>query len=164
MKHFFVKIGIWLKRQFSKPGKSAVVENETPKIVNEIPIDLEIKQWVGSLNENSEHFELIEVTPEKSVKRIKYEIIVDGKSYWLSKKQRQLYWAICQAHFAHKTEDGTIHGKLAISYYLKSKYTPAEILELEKWEFKPSTHYKTFKQLVKSGIVIRIGQTYKALM
>ena len=160
MKHVFVKVGTWLKSQFSKPGKSAVVENESPEIF----VDSEIKQWVGSLHENSERFELIEVSNEKSVKRIKYEIIVDGKSYWLSKKQRQLYWAICQAHFAHKTEDGTIHGKLAISYYLKSKYTPAEILELEKWEFKPSTHYKTFKQLVKSGIVIRIGQTYKALM
>ena len=159
MKHVFVKVGTWLKSRFSKPGISAVVENKTPEIVCE-PTESMNKEWVGSIYEKTNEIVMTEVRSEHSLRRIKYEVIVDGKSFWLTKKQRELYWAMCQIT---TDENGFVNGKDIVKKYLSSRYTPAELLTLEKWEYKPSTHYKAFKGLVKSGIVLRIGQKYKAV-
>lgn len=159
MKHVFVKVGTWLKSRFSKSGTSIVVENKTPEIVCE-PTESMNKEWVGSIYEKSDEIVMKEVRSEHSLRRIKYEVLVDGKSYWLSKKQRELYWALCQIT---TDENGFVNGKDIVKKYLSTRYTPAELLTLEKWEYKPSTHYKAFKGLVKSGIVLRIGQKYKAV-
>lgn len=160
MKHVFVKVGTWLKSRFSKPGTSAVVENKIPEVVSE-PTESVSKEWVGSIYEKSDEIVMTEVRSEHSLRRIKYEVIVNGKSFWLTKKQRQLYWAICQLPV---DELGFSNAKDIVRKYLESKHTPAELFKLEKWQFKPSTHYKAFKGLVKSGIVIRSGQNYAAIL
>lgn len=165
MKRVIVKVGTWIRSRFSKRATlvldQPVEVKESVEILTDPESTDEMAEWKTPIWENP-----IESEPKRQVytKHLKYEVIVDGKSFWLSKKQRQMYWAMCQAQKEHSTSSGLVPGKWVVGYYLKSKYTPSELLELEKWQWKPSTHYKTFKQLVKVGIVIRIGQEYQALV
>ena len=161
MKRVIVKVGTWLKSRFSKKKPMAVVEKESNEILTNPESTDETTEWKTPIWEK---YDEVETKREVYTKHLKFEVIVDGQSFFLSKKQRQMYWAICQAQKEHSTSSGMVLGKWVVGYYLQSKYTPSELLELEKWQWKPSTHYKTFKQLVKSGIVIRVGQEYKALV
>jgi hypothetical protein len=144
----------WIKSLFVKKAKqeSAPMQKQEPVQVQE------------TINWN----EPIEV-PEKKMfdGKTKQDLVVDGKTYHLTEKQMIFYNAIVKYQKQYST--GVLGWRIAYEF-LKAKHNLSEnelgfendLKKLPKWKFSLSSHNKTMKYLINSGLVTKNNSFYKA--
>jgi len=156
-------VGQWLRSLFFKPKKEVIA----PKV--EITEEEILQDPFGQPIEKMEKFTLNEIPELKIVSdfertfdpKQKFRLEILGTDYLLTEKQLMFYNTIKK----YQTENDGIKG-WKISYeFVKQKHnlSDQDLAQLPKWKFKLSSHNKTMKYLLSSGIVYRVnGNKFKA--
>jgi hypothetical protein len=146
----------WLKSLFFKK-KAQVV---TPKV--EITEEEVISDPFGQPIKAMESFTLNEMPELKLVNqekvydtKHKFNLNILGSEYPLTEKQLIFYNIVKEFQ---NDKDGISGFKISYEFIKKKHgYGDSELAKLPKWKFKISSHHKTMKYLLSSGIVYRIS-------
>jgi hypothetical protein len=142
----------WISSLFVKPKKQVQTLKAKSEVVIDPYFDTIKKIETYTVNE----------MPEKIFdNKTKVEIMVDGKAYHLTEKQRVFYTAVVENQ--KKFTEGVLGWKIVYEFLkYKHGFDDSQMGNFSKSKFRISEHYKTMTYLYSSGLVKKVGKKFIA--